>query len=53
MLALGLGSGVSLPTAVPSLNFVAMPAAVIGGTLLWAERLKNGAPVEHGGDESA
>lgn len=52
MLALGFGSGVSLLTAIPVLNFVAMPAAVIGGTLLWSEQLKKEIRVERGGDES-
>jgi CysZ protein len=36
---LGFGSGVTLMMMVPLLNFVAMPAAVIGATLYWHERL--------------
>ncbi len=38
-LALGFGAGALVLTLVPVLNFVAMPAAVIGATLLWRERL--------------
>ena len=52
MLALGFGSGVTLLTTIPVLNFVAMPAAVIGGTFLWMEQLKKEILVERGGDES-
>tara|TARA_R110000868_G_scaffold410505_4_gene698846 strand:- start:88563 stop:89285 length:723 start_codon:yes stop_codon:yes gene_type:complete len=37
---LGFGSGVLLITMIPIINFVAMPAAVIGATLLWCERYK-------------
>ena len=39
-LALGFGSGVLVLTLVPGLNLVAMPAAVIGATLLWCDRLR-------------
>ena len=35
MTALGFGGGVTLLTLIPIINFVAMPAAVIGATLLW------------------
>ncbi|MDF1529853.1 MAG: sulfate transporter CysZ [Sedimenticola sp.] len=37
MTALGFGGGVTLLMMVPLLNFVAMPAAVIGATRLWCE----------------
>ncbi len=43
-LALGFGSGVLLLTLIPGLNFLAMPAAVIGATQLWVEHLRDGAP---------
>ncbi len=36
-LTLGFGFGVLAMTLVPGLNFVAMPAAVIGATLLWID----------------
>lgn len=36
-LVFGFGAGVLLLTLVPGLNFLAMPAGVIGATLLWAE----------------
>jgi CysZ protein len=38
-LALGFGAGVMTMTLVPVLNLVAMPAAVIGASRLWSERL--------------
>jgi len=38
-LALGFGAGVMTLTLVPGLNLVAMPAAVIGATLLWCDQL--------------
>ncbi|HYQ92205.1 MAG TPA: sulfate transporter CysZ [Candidatus Competibacteraceae bacterium] len=37
-LALGFGSAVLLLTMIPVVNFLAMPAAVIGATLLWVEQ---------------
>jgi len=37
-LALGFGAGVMTMTLIPGLNLVAMPAAVIGATLLWCDR---------------
>ena len=51
MLALGFGSGITLLTTIPVLNFVAMPAAVIGGTLLWSEQLKKGVLADGADDE--
>jgi CysZ protein len=38
LLALGFGSASMLITIVPVLNFLAMPASVIGATLLWVEQ---------------
>ncbi|MCF6280850.1 MAG: sulfate transporter CysZ [Candidatus Polarisedimenticolaceae bacterium] len=40
MPALGFGGAVTLMMMVPLLNFVAMPAAVAGATILWHERLR-------------
>ncbi|MDQ2694023.1 MAG: sulfate transporter CysZ, partial [Pseudomonadota bacterium] len=37
LLALGFGAGVLLMTLVPVLNFLSMPTAVIGATLLWVK----------------
>lgn len=44
-LALGFGAGVMTMTIIPGLNLVAMPAAVIGASRLWAERLSGSAEV--------
>ncbi len=38
MTALGFGGGLTLLMMIPILNFVAMPAAVIGATRLWCEQ---------------
>ncbi len=38
-LALGFGAGVMTLTVIPGVNLVAMPSAVIGASLLWADRL--------------
>jgi CysZ protein len=38
LLALGFGSASLLITLVPVLNFLAMPASVIGATLMWIEQ---------------
>ncbi|WP_039960234.1 sulfate transporter CysZ [endosymbiont of Riftia pachyptila] len=38
--SLAFGGSLTLLMMVPILNFVAMPAAVAGATLLWSERLK-------------
>lgn len=42
-LALGFGAGVMTLTVIPGLNLVAMPAAVIGATLMWCDRLHGSA----------
>lgn len=39
-LTLGFGAGVLTMTLIPGLNLVAMPAAVIGATLLWCDRFR-------------
>jgi CysZ protein len=39
--ALGFGGLLSLMTAIPVLNFFAMPVGVAGGTALWVDRLSN------------
>ena len=38
LLSLGFGGAVLLLTAIPFVNFLAMPAAVAGASLLWVER---------------
>ncbi len=38
MTALGFGGGLTLLMMIPLLNFLAMPAAVIGATRLWCEQ---------------
>lgn len=40
LLGLGFGGSVLLMTSVPFINFLAMPAAVAGATLLWVEQFK-------------
>ena len=39
-IALGFGSGVMVITSIPVINFVAMPVAVAGATLLWVEQFQ-------------
>lgn len=41
-LALGFGAGVLVMTLVPVLNFLSMPAGVVGATLLWCRELADG-----------
>lgn len=38
--ALAFGAGVMTMTLIPGLNFLAMPAGVVGATRLWLERIK-------------
>jgi len=40
MLALGFGSAAMAITLIPVVNFLVMPAAVAGATVMWTERLK-------------
>jgi CysZ protein len=40
MLALGFGTAIMLLTLIPVVNFVVMPAAVIGATRLWVRHLQ-------------
>ena len=35
---LGFGGGATLMLAIPVINFVAMPAAVVGATIMWCEQ---------------
>lgn len=42
-LALGFGSGVMLMTAIPLLNFFAMPVGVAGATAMWVDKLHDAA----------
>ena len=44
VLVLGFGGMTLILTLVPLLNFLAMPAAVIGATLLWTEELGQSTP---------
>lgn len=39
--SLGFGGGATLLTMIPVLNFIAMPAAVAGATVLWHEEFRN------------
>jgi len=48
----GFGSGVTLPMAMPALNFVATPAAVVGVSLLRTEQPKKAMLIGWGGDQS-
>ena len=51
-LALGFGAATMFALAIPLVNFLVIPAAVAGATILWVERLEsNKAPV--GGDQAA
>lgn len=40
-LALGFGASVMVLTSIPVINFVVMPLAVAGATIIWAEQLAN------------
>ena len=42
-LALGFGGGVMLMTAIPFLNFFAMPVGVAGATAMWVDKLYDAA----------
>ena len=39
-LSLGFGGGVMIMTSIPIINFIAMPVAVAGATLLWVEQFE-------------
>jgi CysZ protein len=43
-LALGFGAAVMFAIAIPLVNFLVIPAAVAGATILWVERLEKAAP---------
>ncbi|MDH3588732.1 MAG: sulfate transporter CysZ [Gammaproteobacteria bacterium] len=40
MMTLGFGAAVMVMTLVPGLNFLSMPSAVIGATLMWTEQFR-------------
>ena len=40
-IALGFGGGVMVLTSIPIINFVTMPVAVAGATLLWVEQFQD------------
>lgn len=42
MTALGFGGALAIVTAIPFLNFLAMPAGVAGGTVFWVRELSEG-----------
>ena len=42
-LSLGFGGAVMIMTSIPVVNFLAMPVAVAGATVLWVEQLKDSA----------
>jgi CysZ protein len=48
-LALGFGGAVMFALAIPVVNFLVIPAAVAGATLLWVERLERVEAVPDGG----
>ncbi|MBF0182926.1 MAG: sulfate transporter CysZ [Magnetococcales bacterium] len=48
-LAIGFGGMTLLLTTVPIVNFLAMPAAVVGATLLWVERFAEQEKLLNGG----
>ena len=41
-LAIGFGAGILVMTLVPVLNFLSMPAGVVGATLMWSKELADG-----------
>lgn len=45
--ALGFGAPTAVAMAIPFVNFMAIPVAVIGGTLLWCRLKERGAPMPH------
>ena len=40
-LSLGFGGGVMVLTSIPLVNFIVMPLATAGATIMWVEQLKN------------
>ena len=51
-LALGFGGAVVCALAIPVLNFIVIPAAVAGATVLWVERLAPARPQAGSGSAS-
>jgi CysZ protein len=47
-LALGFGAAVMVAIAIPLVNFLVIPAAVAGATILWVERLEKVVPGDRG-----
>ena len=43
-IALGFGGSVMIMTSIPVVNFIAMPVAVAGATLLWVEQFQSNHP---------
>ena len=43
-IALGFGGGVMVLTSIPIVNFITMPVAVAGATLLWVEQFQSSSP---------
>ena len=46
-LSLGFGGGVMIMTSIPIINFIAMPVAVAGATLLWVEQFDTAPTTTH------
>jgi CysZ protein len=45
-IALGFGGGIMVLTSIPVVNFITMPVAVAGATLLWVEQFQRQAEAE-------
>ncbi len=45
-IALGFGGAVMVMTSIPIINFIVMPVAVAGATLLWVEQFQPDTPAE-------
>lgn len=44
-LSLGFGGGVMVLTSIPVINFLVMPLATAGATVMWVEQLKTAPPI--------
>jgi CysZ protein len=51
-LALGFGGAVMCALAIPVVNFLVIPAAVAGATIMWVERLEGVEPAAPTGEDS-
>lgn len=47
-ISLGFGGAVMIMTSIPVVNFIAMPVAVAGATLLWVEQFQKDQPLATG-----